>query len=205
MKELIKCFLPCLVSLSVLGQPRMSTNPIVKHIKTDSVNKVVPLIKGTNINTLDPCTGFTFLIEATNANASKAAAFLIKQGADIHKRNVNYGRCPGNGSDQMWSLADGPMYTPLMWSASYSSYETAEILIKAGANVNDSFSSMLGPQSVLFIAVYQNDLRMADLLLSHGADILIFCDEFLKLRDFMRLTSEMKSFLQQFSNCVELN
>ncbi|MGR3914529.1 MAG: ankyrin repeat domain-containing protein [Gammaproteobacteria bacterium] len=86
---------------------------------------------------------------AAKANADKTATLLLKEGADIARKN-----------------ADG--VTPLHWAALANADKTATLLLKNGADVDAKNADGVTP---LHSAAWANADKTAALLLKNGADV----------------------------------
>jgi uncharacterized protein len=112
------------------------------------------LIKaGANIHARTKHSNFTVTIMAAAMGDLKSIKFFLEHGADIH----DYG-------------GDNPDGALLIQACYYGHYETVKFLLEHGADINevDGFD-----RTSLHLARYNEDDRMADLLLKYNPDLTI--------------------------------
>jgi ankyrin repeat protein len=122
------------------------------------------LAKAADANSKDAA-GLTPLIQAAsngNRNA-EVVRLLLEHGADVNAVSV----------DVLDTAKNGPLalgyFTPLLFAAPFGNFETVELLVGAGANVNAKDVRGMTPLE-LALATDRPDPRIIRLLLAKGAD-----------------------------------
>jgi ankyrin repeat protein len=145
--------------------------PLMTAARTGNAAAVKILIAhGADVHAKERWRGQTALMWAAVENHAEVAALLLEAGADANVRTVTYefpNLTGGNGG----IIHDRPQggLTALMFAARQGAVETAEVLLKAGADVNGTepqygFTAM---QTALFNGHYD----LAAFLVEKGADV----------------------------------
>lgn len=117
--------------------------------KAASATKALISFYNADVNTVDPYTGKTPLMNAASIGHTEVAKKLIEHGADVNAK-------------------DDTGATPLMLAAAFGHKETAELLLDKGADVNITDNTGATP---LMLAAAFGDKDTAELLIDKGADI----------------------------------
>ena len=129
---------------------------------------------GADVNAKEAARGQTALMWAISERQPQAAKLLIDAGADLHARTVASKRfvqlcCSDyNGDARGTSWVDYGGFTPFLFAAREGSVESAEYLLAAGANVNDTGAD---GSAALAVAAFSGQSAVAQLLIEHGADL----------------------------------
>ncbi|CAH0549306.1 unnamed protein product [Brassicogethes aeneus] len=138
---------------------------------------------GADINAQD-INGYSPLMFAVYKNHTETVEFLINQGADVNLRGSKDNRTAlhvaaatgniemsnvlvSNGADINAQDING--YSPLMFAVDNNHPETAEFLINQGVDVNLRGSK--DNRTALHVAAATGNVKMANVLVSNGADI----------------------------------
>ncbi|KAJ9608315.1 hypothetical protein H2200_007303 [Cladophialophora chaetospira] len=115
--------------------------------------------------------GRTPLSAAVINNDLRTLRLLIKADARLHDYSFP-GFSDDEGRDEYAHLSDGygtaPMLSPIQWASWMNHMEAAEILVEAGANVNQA-PHEYGGYHALHLAILNEHYLMADFLISRGA------------------------------------
>jgi ankyrin repeat protein len=137
------------------------------------------LLHGADVNARDTARQQTALMWAVAEGHADVVRLLIESGADVHARSASRphlgfiaGNRNGTGHSPESILAnsrqfDDGGYTALLLAAREDDAESAKLLLKAGARVNDVAAS---GASALLVAVHSDSPNVATLLLEAGAD-----------------------------------
>jgi uncharacterized protein len=137
------------------------------------------LLHGADVNARDTARQQTALMWAVAEGHADVVGLLIESGADVHARSASRprlgfiaGNRNGTGHSPESILAnsrqfDDGGYTALLLAAREDDAESAKLLLKAGARVNDVAAS---GASALLVAVHSDSPNVATLLLEAGAD-----------------------------------
>ena len=123
----------------------------------------VLLARGADPNARESLRGQTALMWAAANNNAAAIHVLAEQGADLHARTDNPSRSPGRG----FSSAPATGFTPLLFAVRGGHLDAVQVLLDAGADVNDTVSD---GQSALVVATANANWELAAYLLDRGAD-----------------------------------
>jgi ankyrin repeat protein len=124
---------------------------------------------GANVNARDSSRGQSALMWAAGRNNADAVRVLVKAGAEVSARTNNPSKSTGRMSESgnTFSAAPPTGFTPLLFAVRAGSIQAVEVLVEAGANVNDLLSD---GESALIVAAANAHWQLADFLLDHGAD-----------------------------------
>jgi ankyrin repeat protein len=121
------------------------------------------LVRGADPNAREELRGQTALMWAAARNNAAVVHALAELGADIQARTDN----PSPGRGRTFASVPATGFTPLLFSVRGGHLEAAQVLLEAGADVNDMVSD---GQSALVIAAANANWEMAAYLLDRGAD-----------------------------------
>lgn len=128
--------------------------PLVAAAKERKNDELKRLLKeGAHVNEQDS-NGYTALAWASSNGDTDIVKFLLEKGANVHLTNKIKTGITGT--------------TPLMRAASYGHVEIANLLIKAGAKIDDQRSDT---RTALSIAIYKKQKEMVRFLISVGAKL----------------------------------
>jgi ankyrin repeat protein len=145
--------------------------PLMTAARTGNVSAVKMLIAhGAQVNARESWRGQTALMWAAVENHAAVAELLLESGADVNARTVTYefpNLTGGNGG----IIHDRPQggLTSLMFAARQGAIETAEVLLKAGADLNAA-----EPQygfTAMQTAIFNGHYDLAAFLMEKGADV----------------------------------
>jgi ankyrin repeat protein len=145
--------------------------PLMTAARTGNVPAVKMLIAhGAQVNARESWRGQTALMWAAVENHAAAAELLLESGADVNTRTVTYefpNLTGGNGG----IIHDRPQggLTSLMFAARQGAIETAEVLLKAGADI-DAAEPQYG-FTAMQTAIFNGHYDLAALLMEKGADV----------------------------------
>lgn len=170
----------------------MSTGetPLMTSTRAGHVEIVKALIAGgADVNAFGGGRDQTALMWAVSAGQHEVMRVLLQAGADINARSaarreyVSFGRGDPQGG-RLRGHADGTLesdgtrpgvrwiqkggFTPLLFAAQQGDLKAAELLLAAGANVDDT--TLSPASSALMLAAYNDHGAVAKLLLDKGAD-----------------------------------
>ncbi len=129
----------------------------------DSDTVRVLLARGADPNARESRRGQTALMWAAANNNAAAIHVLAEQGADLHARTDNPSFSPG----RTFSSAPATGFTPLLFALRGGHRDAVQVLLDAGADVNDTVSD---GQSALVVATANANWELAAYLLDRGAD-----------------------------------
>jgi uncharacterized protein len=139
---------------------------------TDAVRLL--LDRGADVNAAERSRGQTALMWAVAQQHEQVARLLLERGADVHARSslrhrwVNTGRASEAGDTDGTPVEEARGgFTPLLFAARNGHIESAKLLLKAGAKIDDAAPNGASP---LVIATHSGQSRLAAVLLQHGAD-----------------------------------
>jgi ankyrin repeat protein len=132
------------------------------------------LAKGAQVNVREPVRGQTALMWAVANRRHEVVRALIQSGADIHARSIVTPREYQTGSRYVAyddvrfvvKVEEGG-FTPLLFAARSGDAASAELLLAAGAKVDDTAPTGATP---LVVALHSGHGNVATLLLERGAD-----------------------------------
>ena len=138
----------------------------------------VLLDHGANVNAKENWGGTTALMWAVAERHSDVAKLLIESGADANAKSNFVPSASGRGFEGTSPVAPKPnqkteefasgWMTPLMFAAREDDFESARLLIQAGADVN----AVAGDdKDALGLALFNGSYRVADLLIDSHADV----------------------------------
>jgi ankyrin repeat protein len=147
--------------------------PVMTCARTGNVEAMESLLThGADVNAAESRHGQTALMWAATYRHAAVVQALIEHGANIQARTrvtehrVSTGIvAPPAGASGVWMNKGG--FTPLLFAARQGDAETGQLLLRAGANVNDADGA---GNSALVVASYSDNSEFAALLLEHGAD-----------------------------------
>ena len=125
----------------------------------------VLLVRGADPNLRDGFRGQTALMWAAARNNADAVHALAELGADLHAKTETAERAP-NGN-QLFYASPPTGFTALLFAVRGGHIDAVQVLLAAGAGVNDTLSD---GQSALVVAVANANWELADYLLDRGAD-----------------------------------
>ena len=157
------------------GAPPSGGTPLMRAVFAGQADAVRALLTaGANPNAVEPSHDQTALMFAASARRADLVKLLVDAGADVHARSRVWHMpmflcCPEFNADPIGTVEgyDGG-YTPLMFVARNGGVEAAQVLLAAGATVNDAAPD--GTQ-VLALAAYSAQSEVAAFLLDHGANV----------------------------------
>jgi ankyrin repeat protein len=131
------------------------------------------MTRGADVNAAEASHGQTALMWAVSQRHPDVVRELLKRGASVHARSATWNQVVNtltNGSGQDSSgVRDERQggFTPLLFAARDGDVESARLLLRAGADVND-----LAPSgtSALVVAVHSRNAPVAHMLLESGAN-----------------------------------
>ncbi|PYS20266.1 MAG: hypothetical protein DMG11_29960 [Acidobacteria bacterium] len=145
--------------------------PVMTAARTGNVDAVKVLLdSGADSNASEEWRGQTALMWAAAENHTAVARLLIDHGANVNARSVVYDFPTLTGTNG-GIIHDRPMggLTALIFAARQGAIETAQVLIAAGANVNE-----IEPQygfTAMQTAIFNGHYDFAAFLLDKGADV----------------------------------
>ena len=155
--------------------PPTGETPLMIAARMGNLEALTQLIAhGADINAAEAARGQTALMWATSQRQPQAAKLLIDAGAGVNDRTVASKRfvqlcCSEyNGDVRGTAWVDHGGFTALLFAAREGSVESAEYLLAAGANVNDSGAD---GSTALAVAALSGQTAVAELLIEHGADL----------------------------------
>ena len=155
--------------------PPTGETPLMIAARMGNLEAIKLLIgHGADVNAKEVARGQTALMWAISERQPQAAKLLIDAGADIHAKTVAAKRfvqlcCSdynGDARGTAWVYYGG--FTPFLFAAREGSVESAEYLLAAGANVNDTAAD---GSTALAVAALSGQSAVAELLIEHGADL----------------------------------
>jgi ankyrin repeat protein len=128
------------------------------------------LAHGGNANAREAVRGQTALMWAASERHADVVRLLIEKGASVHARTVPLK--PSESAEAPRSAAAAPSnganeFTPLLFAARVGDLASVQLLLDAGANVNDTAADGV---SALVLATLRGHVDVATLLLENGAD-----------------------------------
>ena len=123
----------------------------------------VLLARGADPNAREHLRGQTALMWAAAGNNAAVIHVLAEQGADLQARTENPSRSPG----RTFSSTPATGFTPLLFAVRGGHLDAVQVLLDAGADVNDAVSD---GQSALVVASANANWELAAYLLDRGAD-----------------------------------
>ena len=146
--------------------------PVMSAARSGSVQTVRDLlVRGANVNAKERSRSQTALMWAVEQNHADVARVLLEGGADVHARSAVWYQLENTGGNTSkvghFEMAHGGS-TPILIAARQSGPEVAQVLLDAGANVNDA--TAVGT-SALVIAAHSDNGKFAEYLLSRGAEV----------------------------------
>ena len=157
--------------------PATGESPLMAAARAGNAGIVKALAAhGAQVNAKEPTRGQTALMWAAANRRSDVVRVLIESGADVRARSDAAPRSYQTGSRyvayddvRFVVTVDEGGYTPLLFAARSGDAASADLLIAAGANVNDAAPSGTAP---LVVAAHSGNAAVAALLLDKGADPL---------------------------------
>jgi len=155
--------------------PPTGETPLMIAARMGNLEAITQLIAhGAEVNAKEAARGQTALMWAVSERQPQAATLLIDAGADLHARTVASKRfvqlcCSDyNGDARGTAWVDYGGFTPFLFAAREGNVESAEALLAAGANVNDTGAD---GSTALAVAALSGQSAVAELLIEHGADL----------------------------------
>jgi ankyrin repeat protein len=163
-----------------LGLPSGET-PLMTVSRTGNLRAVTLLIgHGADVDARENRRGQNALMWATSQRHADVVRALAAAGADLHGRSRVWKEVVNVGGDGNVFLTTDTLenppdpvefeqggYTPLMFAARQGEIESAQALLEAGANVNDTSHAGV---SALVLAIHSGHAGFAAFLLERGAD-----------------------------------
>ena len=155
--------------------PPTGVSALMVAARMGSVVSVKALLaNGANPNAKETSRGQTALMWAVSQRQSEVVPVLLANGADINARSrpirvvVNRGSPGGTAADRPYvGTTERGGFTPLLFAARQGDLASAELLLAAGADVNDTAPD---GNSVLVLASHSGHGALATFLLEKGAD-----------------------------------
>ena len=150
-------------------------SPLLVASRAGNAALVKALIaKGAQVNATEPLRGQTALMWAVANRRNEAVRVLIQAGADVHARSNVTPREDQTGSRYVAyddvrfvvKVEEGG-FTPLLFAARSGDAASADLLLAAGARVDDPAPTGVTP---LVLAAHSGNRDVAALLLDRGAD-----------------------------------
>ena len=150
-------------------------SPLLVASRAGNAALVKALIaKGAQVNATEPVRGQTALMWAVANRRDEVARVLIQAGADVHARSIVTPREYQTGSRYVAyddvrfvvKVEEGG-FTPLLFAARSGDAASADLLLAAGAKVDDPAPTGATP---LVLAAHSGNRDVAALLLDRGAD-----------------------------------
>ncbi len=142
--------------------------------RTGSGDVVKALVaRGAAVNYQEPAHGETALMWAVAGRHSDVVRTLVEVGADVQARTkprhrrVQVGQRFSDHDARTTAYTDLGGFTPLLFAVQQGDLESLEVLVKAGADVNDVAAS---GTSALVVAAHSGRRAAAMALLERGAD-----------------------------------
>ena len=150
---------------------KMGETPLMSAARAGSVNGVALLLDaGADVHATEHERGQTALMWAVAQQHPEVVRLLLAHGADVHARTRIWDQLENTAGNTNpignFRMKHGGS-TPLLFAARHGNIETAQLLITAGARVNDTAAS---GTSALVIASHSGHGPFAQYLLAHGAD-----------------------------------
>jgi uncharacterized protein len=142
--------------------------------RTGEIGAVTALLaRGANVNAKEPSHDQTALMWAAAQKHPQVVAALVARGADVRARSRVYTQTVTSevtqraGREELnYSVMRGGS-TPLLFAARVGDAESAQVLLEAGADVNDALPN---GTSALVEAAHSGQQAVGSLLLDRGAD-----------------------------------
>jgi ankyrin repeat protein len=151
----------------------MGETSLMAASRAGSTDAVTALLDNSaDVNARERTRGQTALTWAVSEKHAGVVRLLVKHGAKVNARSAvrrmfwNTGSDGGRDPESMVWLDDGG-FTPLLHAARVGDIASAEILLAAGADVDEQTPQGATP---LAIAVFSGHTAVGELLLSKGAD-----------------------------------
>jgi ankyrin repeat protein len=146
--------------------------PLMSAGRSGSVETVRFLLaKGADVNAKEHFRGQTPLMWAADQDHSEVARVLLAGGADVHARSKVWKQLENTGGNAakegLIDWAHGGS-TSLLIAARVSGTEMAQVLLDAGADVNETTAA---GESALVLAAHSGNVKFAEYLLSRGANV----------------------------------
>ncbi len=140
--------------------------------RTGSIGAVEALLAhGADVQARESTEGQTALMWAVSQRHPKVVEALLNAGADVHARSrvrpVVTAHSPRTSSEGAVVVVDEGGYSPLLFAARSGDAASAELLLAAGADPNDTAPA---GTSALVVAAHSGHGALAALLLQAGAD-----------------------------------
>lgn len=148
--------------------------PLMTASRSGSLAGVKSLLAhGAMVNNKEVSRGQTALIWAVAQQHADVVRALVEGGADLHSRTSSRHEVVTTGvyRDETFGAfveVEQGGFTPLLFAARNGDTASAEILLAAGANVNDTAAD---GTSALVVAIHSGHDALANLLLDKGADV----------------------------------
>lgn len=177
-------------SKNYMEQQAKSDTPLTIAARNGDVAEVERLIKSkkVDVNAVDGTFGFTALMHAAYHNRADIAKLLIDAGAKVNQKNKNdvsalFVAATTNAPDvaklliaagaDMNYVQKGDGATPLSMASRDVCFETAKVLVEAGADVNKRINSIIreDKKTALMEAAATGSPKVVKLLIDAGADV----------------------------------
>jgi ankyrin repeat protein len=160
-------------SQTALGTGETALMTCARTGSLEAVNAI--LARGANVNAKEHTNHQTALMWAVSRRHPEIVKALIEHGADLEARSRSYRefvarKMPGIGEQNghtsaVWMEKGGS--TPLLFAARAGDIECAQLLLAAGAQINETAPD---GNTALLIAAHSGQTDLAIFLLDHGAD-----------------------------------
>jgi ankyrin repeat protein len=158
--------------------PNTGETPLMWCARAGAVESVKALVAhGAKVDAREKSSGQTALMWAAAARHPEVVKTLVEVGADLRARTTvtselvyrgfRYITAPPAHAEGIIDHAKRGGFTPLLFAAQQGDRQSAEVLLAAGADVNDADAS---GASVLLVAAHSGHGDLARLLLERGAE-----------------------------------
>lgn len=158
--------------------PDTGETPLMWCARTNAVDAMKALVaRGADVNAREKSSGQTALMWAVAARHPEVARMLLEAGADPRARSnvttelvykgYRFITSPPAHAKGIIETVKRGGFTPLLFAAQQGDQQSAELLLAAGADVNDADAS---GASVLVVAAHSGHGPLAQMLLERSAD-----------------------------------
>lgn len=158
---------------------RSSDTALMIAARTGKIAAVrILLDRGAKVNTQETWGGTTALMWAVSEKHAEVAKLLVERGADVNARSYYVPSASGRGFEGTTPVAQKPgkdfeefasgWLTPLMFAARENDLESAQVLVKAGAD----FNAQAGDgKDALSLAFFDGSYDVAEFLIDNHANV----------------------------------